>query len=127
MWHSLVVRSVRDRKVASSNLVTSTSKQSSACFEQKNADKIGDFFYSLLPSLCLSPKTRQSEMRDARKCSLFRRYAPHKSCHGGKTLPYSRKRFRRFLLLRQVFPYSQKVTQAELFASARFARRIRIN
>ncbi len=50
------------------------------------------------------------------KCSLFRSYAPYNSCHGGKTLPYSRKRIKRFLFLRQVFPYSQKVTQAELFA-----------
>ena len=53
---------------------------------------------------------------DARKSSLLSRYAPYNSCHGGKTLPYSRKRFRRFLFLRQVFPFSQKVTQAELFA-----------
>ena len=39
-----------------------------------------------------------------------------------KRCRHLRKRFRRFLFLRQVFPYSQKVTQAELFASARFTR-----
>ena len=38
---------------------------------------------------------------------------------GGKTLPYSRKRNRRFLILRQVFPYSQK---AGFLRGARFAR-----
>lgn len=77
------------------------------------------FFLLFFASLCPSQKTRQSEMRDARKCSLFRRFAPYNSCHGGKTLPYSRKRFRRFLFLRQVFPYSQK---AGFLRVARFAR-----
>ena len=84
------------------------------------------FFLLFFASLCPSQKTRQSEMRDARKCSLFRRFAPYNSCHpdhGGKTPPYlSENGFSRFLFLRQVFPYSQKVTQAELFASARFTR-----
>ena len=35
---------------------------------------------------------------------------------------YLRKRNVRFLILWQVFPFSQKVTQAELFASAHFVR-----
>ena len=39
------------------------------------------FFLLFFASLCPSQKTRQSEMRDARKCSLFRRFAPYNSCH----------------------------------------------
>ena len=39
------------------------------------------FFLLFFASLCPSQKTRQSEMRDARKCSLFRSYAPYNSCH----------------------------------------------
>ena len=48
----------------------------------------------------------------------FSRFLLFMAC-GGKTLSYSRKRFRRFLFLRQVFPYSQK---AGFLRGARFAR-----
>ena len=86
-------------------------------FRAKKTPIISAIFFTLF---CL--RFASVHRQDSPKCvtlnfiSLFRRCAPYKSCHGGKTLPYSRKRFRRFLFLRQVFPFSQKVTQAELFA-----------
>ena len=49
MWHSLVVRSVRDRKVASSNLVTSTKRRSKGNFAPFFLQK--NFAWYLAPSL----------------------------------------------------------------------------
>ena len=46
---------------------------------------------------------------------------------GGKTLPYSRKRNRRFLILRQVFPYSQKAGFLRVLASLAYYRTVPFN
>ena len=125
MWHSLVVRSVRDRKVASSNLVTSTSKQSSACFEQKKTPIISAIFFTLF-CLRFASVHRQDSPKcvTLAKCSLFRRYAPYKSCHGGKTLPIiCENALCVFLLYGRFFLFRKKSRKLNFLRCAHFVRK----
>ena len=83
----------------------------------KKTPIISVIFFAFFASLCPSQKTRQSEMRDARKMLATESLRSLQILSRRKnSADYLRKRNGRFLTLRQVFPFSQKVTQAELFA-----------
>ena len=50
-------------------------------------------------------KKPTSRARDARKSSLFRRYAPHKSCHSGKILSAVIKTLTTHLISQLLYQY----------------------
>ena len=95
------------------------------------------YFRDGLP-LRFSQKVTQAELfasaRFTRICktspflseNAYCRFLSFMAC-GGKTLSYSRKRFRRFLFLRQVFPYSQKAGFLRVLASLAYYRTVPFN
>ena len=57
------------------------------------------------------------------KCSLFRRYAPYKSCHGGKTLPIiCENALCVFLLYGRFFLFRKKSRKLNFLRVAHFVR-----
>ena len=125
MWHSLVVRSVRDRKVASSNLVTSTMAVKHRLIYQKTAKAVFFHLWRVLP-----PFVKASFHEFFNRIKLKGKFAPFFETFIIRKILILRKVeekaarqniiyyvlakacFRDGLLLR----FSQKVTQAELFA-----------
>ena len=168
MWHSLVVRSVRDRKVASSNLVTSTTGGKTPPFLLENGycrfllflagftafresrlsrfnriklkGNFAPFFCDLespqnpdfaesegsggkakKQTVFVLSKQPTSRAGDAREYSLFRRYAPYKSCHGGKTLPIiCENAMGVFLLYGRFFLFRKKSRKLNFLRGARY-------